>query len=262
MKQHLCLLFVGLNLFALEETLTVPTEEQHEVISGAPEVDSKVLWESFGYWISKHLVSLEIDADIDSISLGITKALKGALPPLSEESTMESLAKLQESAFTRKSIKNLEEAERFLEENSQKEGVTSVENGKLQYTTLEKGFGSKVEPSSHPMVRYKARFLNGETFGSSTEGEVIALSDTFSGLSQGLVGMSEGEKRTLYIHPDLAYSSMGIFPPNALVIFDVEIVKADVPAEENPSLLSEELIDASRLNNLVNQFQTPEEAVR
>jgi peptidylprolyl isomerase len=39
--------------------------------------------------------------------------------------------------------------------------------------------------------------------------------------------MREGEKRTVFIHPELAYGTNGYLPPNSLLTFEVEIVKAN-----------------------------------
>ena len=35
------------------------------------------------------------------------------------------------------------------------------------------------------------------------------------------------EKRKIYIHPALAYGTSGELPPNALLTFEVEVIKAD-----------------------------------
>jgi peptidylprolyl isomerase len=45
--------------------------------------------------------------------------------------------------------------------------------------------------------------------------------------------MKEGEKRTIYIHPDLGYGTSGMLPPNSLLTFEVEIMKSHVPEEKN-----------------------------
>jgi len=73
-------------------------------------------------------------------------------------------------------------------------------------------------------------------FGSSEEtgGPItIPLDQTIPGFSKGLVGMKEGEKRRLFVHPDLGYGTMGQLPPNELLIFDIEVVKADTADEKD-----------------------------
>ena len=43
--------------------------------------------------------------------------------------------------------------------------------------------------------------------------------------------MREGEQRLLYVHPDLGYGPHGLSMPNALLVFEVELIKADASAE-------------------------------
>ena len=41
----------------------------------------------------------------------------------------------------------------------------------------------------------------------------IPLDQTIPGFSKGIVGMKEGEKRRLFVHPDLGYGTTGQLPP-------------------------------------------------
>jgi peptidylprolyl isomerase len=39
--------------------------------------------------------------------------------------------------------------------------------------------------------------------------------------------MKEGEKRTIYIHPDFAYKMHHNIPPNSLLTFEIEVIQAN-----------------------------------
>ncbi len=59
----------------------------------------------------------------------------------------------------------------------------------------------------------------------------IPLDQTIQGFNLGIAGMKEGEKRRLFVHPELGYGTTGHLPPNSLLIFDIEVVKADNSAQ-------------------------------
>jgi peptidylprolyl isomerase len=118
----------------------------------------------------------------------------------------------------------------------------------VQYKVEKAGEGVTVQEHDSPLLRYTGKFLDGTVFGSSKEDELISLDETLPGFTKGIIGMKEGEKRTLFIHPDLGYGTSGYLPPNSLLTFEVEVLKANAApamdaltapgAKSNPEIAS------------------------
>lgn len=194
--------------------------------------------EAFGHLIGKNIDTLGVEFDIELVVKGLKDATNGKHSPMSESECIEAIATVQENAFKQKSQANLANAESFLEKNGSCKYITSIEEGKIQYKIEKQGEGPLVEAHGNPVIRYTGTYLNGSVFGTSKKDEVISLDETILGFQKGLVGMKEGEKRTLYIHPDYGYGTQGCLPPNSLLTFEIEIIKANAPDED----LSDSLI--------------------
>jgi FKBP-type peptidyl-prolyl cis-trans isomerase len=106
-------------------------------------------------------------------------------------------------------------------------------NSGLYWVVDQEGKGDK--PASGTMIsaHYTGRLLsNGQKFDSSYDrGEPIQFEvgegRVIKGWDQALSNMRKGEKRTLIIPPELAYGSQGaggVIPPDAWLVFDVELV--------------------------------------
>lgn len=193
-------------------------------------VDMKKLSEAFGNFIGRNLQSPGLSFDLESIIKGIREGATGQPSPLTEKEYEEMMTAVQERAFKEMSSANLKSANEFMEKNKKDNGIKEVIPGKLQYSTLKEGDGAVVEPHSSPKIHYTGKYQDGTVFGTSEEmgGPItIPLDQTIPGFSKGIVGMKEGEKRRLYVHPDLGYGTTGQLPPNELLIFDIEVVKAN-----------------------------------
>ncbi len=198
-------------------------------------VNNQVISEAFGHFIGRNLNSPGVNFDLDSIIKGIRKGAAGEAAPMSDQDYEQAMTKLQERAFETMASENLDTANKFMEKNIDNEEVVEIESGKLQYLTLSEGEGDKVQAHSTPLIHYTGKYLDGTVFGCSEEvgGPItIPLDQTIPGFSKGLLGMREGEKRRLFIHPDLGYGTLGNLPPNALLVFDIEIIKADSREDE------------------------------
>lgn len=193
--------------------------------------DIRVVSEAFGHFIGRNLNSPGIEFDLESIITGIRNGAAGKPAPLSDEDYEKAMAALQEKAFTATAQLNLKAAEEFIKTNSTAKGVVELVPGKLQYMIVQEGNGPAVSAGNTPLIHYSGKYIDGKEFGSSGESGPISVSldQTIPGFSKGILGMKEGEKRRLFVHPELGYGTTGMLQPNALLIFDVEIVKANDP---------------------------------
>lgn len=214
----------------LEKVAATQTVDSTDTSAKSDQIDMKKLSEAFGNFIGKNLQSPGLKFDMESLIKGIREGASGQPSPLSEKEYEEMMSAVQERAFKEMSTNNLKSANDFMTKNSKEAGVVEVVPGKLQYTITKEGSGATVEASSSPQIHYTGKYQDGTVFGTSEEmgGPItIPLDQTIPGFSKGIVGMKEGEKRRLYVHPDLGYGTTGQLPPNELLIFDVEVVKAN-----------------------------------
>jgi len=206
---------------------------------GAPQkpeqqIDLQKVSEAFGHFIGRNLKTPGVNFDLDQVIKGMREGAAGKPAPMSDKEYEQMMSAIQENAFKVLSQENLKAANEFLAKNKGETGVVEIEPTKLQYKVEKQGSGDVVGPHSSPQIQYTGKFIDGTVFNSSTEagGPVtIALDQTIKGFSLGIAGMKEGEKRRLFIHPDFGYGTSGHFPPNSLLIFDVEVVKAQSPEQ-------------------------------
>lgn len=192
--------------------------------------DVAKLSEALGHMIGKNLLDMGVKLDIAQVIKGLQDSKQGKESPLSEKECVAAISSAQENIFKERALSNLKEAEIFLKKQREHEDIVSLEEGKIQYKIERTGEGAEVKEHGTPLVKYTGKFLDGKEFGASKQEESVALDELIPGLKIGLIGMKEGEKRTVYIHPSLGYGTAGMLPPNSLLCFEVEVIKAQ--AEE------------------------------
>jgi len=172
--------------------------------------------------------------DFEQLIAGMRAAQNGEIFSYNEESLQKKILEFQENLHAKQTKDNLIDAESFLSRIKQ-EGANELVPNKLYYKILKIGQGKTVQPVDVPLLTYTVW-----TYNRWGEREVISfdaprpvmLEDTIPGFAQGVAGMSEGEIRQLFIHPDLAYGTYGKFDPNLLIIFKVEVVSTE--SKEDP----------------------------
>lgn len=102
----------------------------------------------------------------------------------------------------------------------------------LQYWDIVVGTGAPAVVGKGVKVHYSGFLTTGEKFDSSRDrGEPfvfqLGAGEVIKGWDEGVAGMKVGGQRQLRIPPGLAYGSSGAggtIPPNATLIFDVELL--------------------------------------
>jgi peptidylprolyl isomerase len=103
----------------------------------------------------------------------------------------------------------------------------------LEYIEKQAGTGKAAQKGQRVSVHYTGRLENGTVFDSSvSRGKPIeftlGVGQVIKGWDEGIALMKEGGTASLIIPPDLGYGSRGagaVIPPNATLLFDVELVK-------------------------------------
>ena len=123
-----------------------------------------------------------------------------------------------------------EAGEKYLAENSKKEGIVTLPSG-LQYQVLKEGNGKQPSAKDTVMCHYEGTLIDGTVFDSSYQrGEpaTFPLQQVIAGWTEGLQLMQEGAKYRFFIPYRLAYGEGGAgasIPPFAALIFDVELIQ-------------------------------------
>src|SRR5579885_1959388 len=101
----------------------------------------------------------------------------------------------------------------------------------LQYWDIKVGTGAKAIPGETVRVNYIGWLANGKEFDRSRDEPFtfdLGAGHVIKGWDEGVAGMHVGGKRQLRIPPELGYGERGagggVIPPNATLIFDVELV--------------------------------------
>lgn len=102
----------------------------------------------------------------------------------------------------------------------------------LQYVDKVAGTGQQPQAGQQVSVHYTGKLMDGSKFDSSLDRNepiefTVGAGEMISGFDEGVASMKVGGKRVLYIPSELAYGSTGIpgiIPPNAMIVFEVELL--------------------------------------
>ena len=102
----------------------------------------------------------------------------------------------------------------------------------LIYEDTTVGSGAEAASGQKVTVHYTGYLTNGTKFDSSKDRDdpfefSLGQGQVIKGWDEGVAGMKVGGKRKLTIPPELGYGARGaggVIPPNATLVFDVELL--------------------------------------
>ena len=136
--------------------------------------------------------------------------------------------------FENARAKREEEAKKTAQEALDKlaAGFDQTDSG-LRYKIIQKGSGAQAEKGKSVSVHYEGSLDNGQVFDSSYRRKdpitfTLGIGQVIQGWDEGISLLKEGDKARFVIPSYLGYGERGaggVIPPNATLVFDVELVK-------------------------------------
>lgn len=110
-------------------------------------------------------------------------------------------------------------------------GFSKTESG-LRYQIIQKGSGKQAEKGKKVSVHYQGALENGQVFDSSYKRKQpidfqLGVGQVIEGWDEGIALLQVGDKARFVIPSYLGYGSSGaggVIPPNATLVFDVELM--------------------------------------
>ncbi|MDR3300949.1 MAG: FKBP-type peptidyl-prolyl cis-trans isomerase [Spirochaetaceae bacterium] len=182
-----------------------------------------------GVLLGTDLKKSNFKLDYTVVAEAMRKTIETDDPGMSEESAALIVRNVLQIAQDKLARENRAKSAVFLEENAKKKNIQTTKSG-LQYELIAQGDGAHVSLDTIVKVNYTGSLIDGSVFDSNAEDggpAEIPLNRVIPGFAEGIALMQVGGRVKLFIPPDLGYGEEGAgenIPPNAVLIFDVELL--------------------------------------
>ena len=143
---------------------------------------------------------------------------------------------------------------------------TALANEGFIVETLQKGKGDLATANQQVSVHYEGKLTDGTVFDASRpRGQpfsfILGKGQVIKGWDLGVEGMAIGEIRRLTLPPELGYGATGagtVIPPNATLIFEVELLAVSKPLTLG-QMNSDELLEAQAQGAIIVDIRREDE---
>jgi FKBP-type peptidyl-prolyl cis-trans isomerase FkpA len=196
---------------------------------------------AFGLLMGQSLTSTGITYDLDQVIVGLKESLtSGAKTRMDAEHAKQLLTSALSALQAKAAQVQIDKELTYLAGHAKTKGVTTTASG-LQYEVLKQGKGAKPKASDTVKVDYVGTLVDGKEFDSSVsrgEPAVFPLDQVIPAWTEGIQLMGVGDKFRFTIPSKLAYGAEGaggVIPPYATLVFVVDLLSIEVPAEPVPA---------------------------
>ena len=166
--------------------------------------------------------------ELELVQQGIADGVTGKKPQVNLD---EYQPKIQQLAIARRDAQGQKlaaEGKQYLEKAGKEKGAVKLASGVI-YQPLKEGTGAKPAAKDKVKVHYRGTLTDGKEFDSSYQAGQPAefqLDKVIPCWTEGVQQMRVGGKAKLICPPETAYAERGagIIPPNATLVFDVELL--------------------------------------
>lgn len=215
--------------------------------AAAPKYTDVQVFEAFGYLVGQRIgiAEFNLTAEEKAAALkGLEAAFSGEKGKFNPDTFGGEIQRVlggrQAAAQAKASEKAKGESAAYFEELKKNPAIKSTASG-LYYEVIAEGSGPKPKPTDTVKVHYTGKLVDGTKFDSSVDrGEPaeFPLNGVIPGWTEGLQLVGAGGKLKLHIPSNLGYGEQGAggtIPPNATLVFDVELLEIKAPAPAAPA---------------------------
>jgi len=227
MKTYIAALFGLMLLFA-----GYPGAQEKKEEAYTPKTMEEKKSYHMGYNIGSTFRAQMLEPDLAVLVKGIMAAMKGEKSTIADAE----LKAVEQAIFDEMAARHKKAGEEYLAKTAKDPEVTTLKSG-LQYKVIKKGKGKSPKADDNVAIHYRGSLISGVVF-EETDPSTPAnyfVSELLKGFSEALQLMKEGDKWQLFVPTDLAYGlrSPPNIPPNAALIFELELVKVNGPAKKD-----------------------------